>query len=502
MDGPQGVGADRMKAMLEDCKAEAAIVTITLPQVEHDHEYDWENRPAMASTVNTIDMDQHPSILKLNSFGIHRIIPVNALDGSVIDPMLCTFEEESLTLPSTLQDDSVLYLLYTSGSTGRPKAVVQSHSSLRSRITWGWKTFPFVQQMRRNLGANETMRRLKEDGVVCDGICGDVVMRRTPLMFVDSMTEIFGSLLAGVPLWCRIPSPNEIQAKRMWTQDIAECLELATKHEVHVSRITCLPSQFAQVLNIKKDSKSVVTCTDARADDWSSHLNLIIVSGEPCPNTLPTLFEEVMSKCRNQAALLVNLYGQTETSGDVLCLIVGYSGKHSFGRCPEAEKYIWKKRKSTFQEDRSYQHNSKDISLDAISDIERMKKSMVPCGLPIDGHSFHFAKMDTSLAGNSIDLVTFDEEEGIGRLYVEGPGVALGYLNRTHEMNHNFCQHETNCKGSLGFIFNTQDVAFRDKETGFFFIVGRAPSVDSCGQLINALTMGKVNGKTRTICTS
>ena len=504
IDGPHGVGPARMKAILEDCQAEAAIVTMTLPPMDNhqeDEDYDWENRPAMASTTG-INIDRHASVIKLNAHNIHRIVSVNALDGCVLHPMLDSFDQESIILPSSiLQDESVLYLLYTSGSTGRPKAVVQSHGAFKSRMTWGWKTFPFVQQLKRNWGAKETRKRLQEDGVVDDdyGTIGDVVMRRTPLMFVDSMTEIFGSLLAGVPLWCRVPSPQEIQMDRMWTQDIAECLDLAMKHDVHISRITCLPSQFNQVLNIQKDSKCKSDCSkDERVYEWKIHLNLVIVSGEPCPNTLPTLFEEVMAKCHNQAALLVNLYGQTETSGDVLCLIVGYNKKGSMNRFPNAEKYTWKKNKIMSQEDRSYQHKSKEMSLDTLDNIERMTKSLVPCGLPIDGHSFLFANMDKQpLGGNNVDLVTFDNEEGIGRLYVKGPGVALGYLNCSNEMHNNFCENETHCKRSSGYIFNTQDVAFRDKQTGLFYIVGRAPSIDGNGNLNHSLTTGKVNGKTR-----
>jgi hypothetical protein len=44
---------------------------------------------------------------------------------------------------------------------------------------------------------------------VCDsekrGEKGEIVCRRTPLTFVDSIAEIFGALLAGVPLWAPPP---------------------------------------------------------------------------------------------------------------------------------------------------------------------------------------------------------------------------------------------------------------------------------------------------------
>lgn len=68
----------------------------------------------------------------------------------------------------------LLYLLYTSGSSGFPKGVVGTQEGTLHRCHWMWKQFPFEE--------------------------GEVVAHRTSLAFVDSVWEIFGTLLAGAAL--------------------------------------------------------------------------------------------------------------------------------------------------------------------------------------------------------------------------------------------------------------------------------------------------------------
>src|SRR5205823_7205482 len=65
------------------------------------------------------------------------------------------------------------YLIYTSGSTGEPKGVMGTHRAMVNRFAWMWRSFPFQP--------------------------GEVTCQKTALSFVDSIWEVFGPLLQGVP---------------------------------------------------------------------------------------------------------------------------------------------------------------------------------------------------------------------------------------------------------------------------------------------------------------
>lgn len=75
-------------------------------------------------------------------------------------------------IPPKVDLSGALYILYTSGSTGAPKGVVGSQAASLHRLQWMWTTHPFQGQ--------------------------ETVLRRTMLTFVDSVWEIWGTLLAGM----------------------------------------------------------------------------------------------------------------------------------------------------------------------------------------------------------------------------------------------------------------------------------------------------------------
>ena len=74
---------------------------------------------------------------------------------------------------SEITADSAAYVIYTSGSTGTPKGVIGLHRGAVNRLSWMWRVYPF------------------KDGEVC--------CQKTYLSFVDSVWEIFGPLLKGMP---------------------------------------------------------------------------------------------------------------------------------------------------------------------------------------------------------------------------------------------------------------------------------------------------------------
>ncbi len=155
--------------------------------------------------------------------------------------------------------DMLACVHYTSGSTGTPKGVLGSHRASVNRMAWLWRTYPFA--------------------------AGEVCCHRTPLVFVDSMLEVFGALLQGVPLLL-IPESSARDPRHLH----------ALLHQYRVTRLVLVPSLLAALLD---------TPPDARPD--TARLKYWFVSGEE-------LTVELLSRFREQVpgGILVNLYGTSE----------------------------------------------------------------------------------------------------------------------------------------------------------------------------------------------
>src|SRR5262249_48373374 len=76
--------------------------------------------------------------------------------------------------PNATTAENAAHVIYTSGSTGTPKGVISAHRASVNRFAWMWRTYPFT--------------------------ASEVCCQKTALSFVDSIWEIFGPLLQGVPL--------------------------------------------------------------------------------------------------------------------------------------------------------------------------------------------------------------------------------------------------------------------------------------------------------------
>src|SRR5690606_856298 len=88
-------------------------------------------------------------------------------EGAAIDARPAT------RLGIAVDEDEAAYVIYTSGSTGRPKGIAPPHRQLLNRLEWMWREYPFAP-----------------DEVSC---------QKTALSFVDSLWELLGPLLRGVP---------------------------------------------------------------------------------------------------------------------------------------------------------------------------------------------------------------------------------------------------------------------------------------------------------------
>lgn len=153
-----------------------------------------------------------------------------------------------------------IYLLYTSGSTGYPKGVLGSQTGLLNRCYWMWENYPFTDE--------------------------EVCCQKTSLNFVDSLWEIFGSLLQGIKLV--ILSENEVHNLRKFKSRL---------NQTQVSRLVLVPSMLDALLS---------------TEEKISNLRLCISSGEALSAPLVCKF-----KLAYPNAILLNLYGSTEVAGDV-----------------------------------------------------------------------------------------------------------------------------------------------------------------------------------------
>ncbi len=169
-------------------------------------------------------------------------------------------------LPAHWPPDRALYALLTSGSSSLQKVVWASYAGLSNRIEWAQSAYPLAH--------------------------GDVSALLTPLVFVDSIWQIFGPLTFSTPLF--IPH-------RALTEDPILLNSYLIK--LRVTRIVCVPSLLR------------LLCDVAWSD--SAHkppLSMITSSGEPLAIDLLNCLVQLFPN-----ANIVNLYGMTEASADSTC---------------------------------------------------------------------------------------------------------------------------------------------------------------------------------------
>jgi len=186
--------------------------------------------------------------------------------------------------------ESLAYVVYTSGSTGRPKGVLGTHRAAVNRFAWMWSEYPFAA-----------------DEVCC---------QKTSLAFVDSVWEVFGPLLAGVP---SVLAPDDD------ARDPEALVALLSRHGV--TRIVLVPSLLRALLDGHPD-----------LGERCPRLRLVVTSGETLPSELARRFAEAVP-----GALLLNLYGSSEVAADSTHHAVRPAGAEPAGRVPIGRP-IWNTR--------------------------------------------------------------------------------------------------------------------------------------------------------------
>jgi len=161
--------------------------------------------------------------------------------------------------PTPVDLDNRCYIIHTSGSEGRPKGVSGTYRSTLNRFAWEWDRFPFEK--------------------------GEICCQKTSLGFIDSVWEIFGPLLKGIPLV--ILDDDTVRDPGVFASQLAH-------HRI--TRLLAVPS----LLEVLVQSRAPL-----------DGLRQIVASGETLPAGLAERLLEAYPNLR-----LLNYYGSSEVAGD------------------------------------------------------------------------------------------------------------------------------------------------------------------------------------------
>jgi amino acid adenylation domain-containing protein len=163
---------------------------------------------------------------------------------------------------ATIPADRLAYAIYTSGSTGKPKGVAVEHRQILNRLAWMWREYPFA--------------------------AGEVGCQKTSLTFDDSLWEMLGPLLRGIPSVIVSEAPG---------RDPRALLEVIAAHRV--SRLWLVASLLRELLFI-------LEC-DSDLRERLQALRFWVTSGEALSPQLAEQFSRTLP-----SATLYNLYGTSE----------------------------------------------------------------------------------------------------------------------------------------------------------------------------------------------
>jgi amino acid adenylation domain-containing protein len=167
--------------------------------------------------------------------------------------------QDDTNVPGAARPRALSYVIYTSGSTGKPKGVAVEQEQILNRLAWMWRQYPFRE--------------------------GEMGCQKTALSFVDSLWELLGPLLQGVPT---VILPDHR------TRDLPAMVRELGSHQV--SRIWLVPSQLVALLDDFPDLARELPA-----------LKFWVSSGEPLAPELLRRFRRAMPEAR-----LYNLYGASE----------------------------------------------------------------------------------------------------------------------------------------------------------------------------------------------
>ena len=194
----------------------------------------------------------------------HALPPCDAV--TVLVPSTTADSQEFCDGPPIVTSENAAYMMYTSGSTGQPKGVIGLHRGAINWFAWMWRTYPFAPD--------------------------DVCCQQASLGVVESVWEIFGPLLQGVP---SVIIPDDV------VKDPACMVTMLGTHRV--TRLVARPSLLRALLD-----------GHDHLGDALPTLRLVISCGESLSVDVARRFKQALPR-----AQLLNLYGSSEASAGVTC---------------------------------------------------------------------------------------------------------------------------------------------------------------------------------------
>lgn len=233
----------------------------------------------------TMIWDAHATIILADKAARRRLPHVSPTDASQTTTGMVLGSPQIIDIhqppaPKAIPLDPVhaqrmLYILFTSGSTGRPKGIAGTHANTMNRLQWMWRVEPFV--------------------------ASDCMVLKTSLNFVDSVWELFGGLLQGIPATI-VDNETGRNPRAL----------LGRLRETHVTRMALVPSLLQALL---EDHPNLAT--------HLPQLRTWITSGEVLTDNLAARFQTAMPGRR-----LLNLYGSSEVAADVTAGLIEDGAVH------------------------------------------------------------------------------------------------------------------------------------------------------------------------------